>query len=51
MCFADSSVNVELEEGDLVMDQYECLDCNSKFQGIGKKVRCPTCESKNVKKV
>lgn len=51
MCFAESSVSVEIEEGDLVTDNYECMDCNSKFRGLGKKVTCPTCESKNVKKV
>ena len=51
MCFAESSVSVEIEEGDLVTEDYTCLDCNSGFRGIGKKVRCPSCMSKNVKKV
>ncbi|HMB46340.1 MAG TPA: hypothetical protein VKL21_11020 [Candidatus Methanoperedens sp.] len=51
MCFAESSVSVEIEEGALVTDQYQCSDCNSNFRGIGKKVRCPTCESVNVKKI
>ncbi|MCZ7381765.1 MAG: hypothetical protein O8C64_09405 [Candidatus Methanoperedens sp.] len=51
MCFADSSVNVEIEEGELVTEQYKCIDCNSRFRGIGKKIRCPTCESVNVKKI
>jgi predicted Zn-ribbon and HTH transcriptional regulator len=51
MCFADSSVSVEIEEGDLVTEQYKCIDCNSKFRGIGKKVRCPSCQSANVEKV
>ncbi len=51
MCFAESSVSVEIEEGDLVTDEYKCMDCESRFRAIGKKVRCPTCESNNVKKV
>ncbi len=51
MCFADSSVNVELEEGNLVMEEYQCMECNFNFRGIGKRVRCPSCDSVNVKKV
>jgi cytochrome c-type biogenesis protein CcmH/NrfF len=51
MCFADSSVNVEIEEGDLVTEQYKCIDCNSRFRGIGKKIRCPACQSANVTKI
>ncbi len=51
MCFADSSVNVEIEEGELVTEQYKCIDCNSRFRGIGKKVMCPSCQSANVTKV
>ncbi|MGB8216501.1 MAG: hypothetical protein WCE94_04290 [Candidatus Methanoperedens sp.] len=51
MCFAESSVSVEIEEGDLVMEQYRCKDCNTKFRGIGKKMRCPSCQSANVTKV
>lgn len=50
MCFADSSVSVELEEGDLIGVEYKCMDCNSRFKGLGKKVRCPSCESTNIKK-
>lgn len=51
MCFADSSVSVEIEEGNLVMEEYQCIECNSSFRGIGKRVRCPSCDSTNVKKV
>lgn len=50
MCFAESSVSVEIEEGDLVFSQFSCTDCGNKFRGVGKKVKCPTCESSNVKK-
>ena len=51
MCFAESSVSVEIEEGDLVTEQYECKDCKTQFRGIGKKMKCPSCESVNVNKV
>jgi len=51
MCFADSSVNVEIEESDLVTEQYKCIDCKTQFRGIGKKIRCPSCQSDNVTKV
>jgi len=51
MCFAESSVSVEIEEGDLVTEQYKCMDCKTQFRGIGKKMKCPSCESVNVKKV
>ncbi|HEX7575643.1 MAG TPA: hypothetical protein VF360_04630 [Candidatus Methanoperedens sp.] len=51
MCFADSSVSVEIEEGNLVMEEYQCTECSSSFRGIGKKVRCPSCDSAKVKKV
>ncbi len=51
MCFAESSVSVEIEEGDLVLNQYECKDCGSKFRGVGKKMKCPTCESSKVSMV
>jgi predicted Zn-ribbon and HTH transcriptional regulator len=51
MCFADSSVSVEIEEGNLVMEEYQCMECNFSFRGIVKKVRCPSCDSVKVKKV
>lgn len=51
MCFAESSVSVEIEEGDLVLNQYKCMDCGSKFRGVGKKMKCPTCESSKVNMV
>jgi len=51
MCFADSSVSVEIEEGNLIMEEYQCMECSSSFRGIGKKVRCPSCDSAKVKKV
>lgn len=30
------------------LKKYECLNCGSKFKGIGKAVICPTCMSKKI---
>jgi len=27
---------------------YKCHDCKNEFKGIGKKVVCPSCDSKKV---
>jgi hypothetical protein len=35
----------------LVAKDYECLDCNNKFQGMGRRPMCPSCKSRNVKAV
>ncbi len=51
MCMADSSTNIDLDTGDLNACQYKCLDCDTKFKAIGKKVNCPSCESTNIKSV
>ncbi len=51
MCFVDSSASVEIEEGAVIGVQYKCMDCDSRFKALGKKVSCPSCESTNVKKI
>ncbi|MCX9012854.1 MAG: hypothetical protein OIN66_17270 [Candidatus Methanoperedens sp.] len=50
MCLVDSSTSIDIDSADLGT-RYICLDCNTKFRGIGKKVKCPSCESVNVKKI
>ena len=35
----------------LATKDYECLDCNNKFQGMGRRPMCPSCKSRNVKAV
>ncbi|VVB87255.1 Uncharacterised protein [uncultured archaeon] len=27
---------------------YKCSDCNNEFKGVGKKITCPSCHSKNL---
>lgn len=51
MCFVDATTsNLEIEQSDLGVE-YKCLDCESKFKALGKRIKCPTCESTRVKKV
>ncbi len=51
MCLVDSSTSVDIDPGEISATQYKCIDCNTRFKGIGKKISCPSCESVNVKKV
>lgn len=51
MCFVDAgSSNIEIEQRDLEAIRYKCMDCESVFNAIGKRVKCPTCESTRVQK-
>ncbi len=50
MCLIDSSTSIDIDP-DKVGDQYRCIDCNNIFRGIGKRIRCPSCESVNIKKI
>ena len=50
MCLVDSSTSVDIDCEDIGI-QYKCMDCETKFRGLGKKIKCPTCESTNVKKL
>jgi DNA-directed RNA polymerase subunit RPC12/RpoP len=50
VCLVDSSTSVDIDSGEMG-DQYRCADCNNVFRGMGKKIRCPSCDSANVKKV
>jgi len=38
-------------EGDLPVKEYVCSDCDNKFKGIGKHIRCPSCQSNNVAEI
>jgi len=49
MCSVGDVTSIDVTT--LAPGEYECMDCNNKFKGIGKKVTCPSCKSSNVKKV
>ncbi|HLB71444.1 MAG: hypothetical protein OIN88_02355 [Candidatus Methanoperedens sp.] len=51
MCLVDSSTSVDIDSEDLNASQYKCLDCNSRFKALGKKVSCTSCGSSNVRKI
>ncbi len=51
MCFADTSVSVDIDPDDITAIHYRCMDCKTSFKGLGKKIRCPSCQSTNVKKI
>lgn len=38
----------DLKMKKLKTKRYRCLDCGNEFQGIGKRVVCPSCQSENV---
>ncbi|CDG64533.1 MAG: hypothetical protein PWQ15_1602 [Methanobacterium sp.] len=31
--------------------RYRCLDCDNEFNGIGRRVICPSCQSENVEEL
>ncbi|MCZ7381568.1 MAG: hypothetical protein O8C64_08400 [Candidatus Methanoperedens sp.] len=51
MCLVDSSTTIDIESGELNAVEYYCIECKNKFKAFGKRIRCPSCMSVNVKKV
>jgi Zn finger protein HypA/HybF involved in hydrogenase expression len=49
MCSVGDVTSVDVAS--LTPSEYECMDCNNKFKGLGRRVKCPTCKSGNVKKI
>jgi predicted Zn-ribbon and HTH transcriptional regulator len=47
MCSVGDSFDIDME-GKLPVKNYVCKDCGNKFKGIGKNVKCPSCQSSNV---
>ncbi|AKJ37401.1 MULTISPECIES: FmdB family zinc ribbon protein [Methanosarcina] len=47
MCSVGDSFDLDME-GNLPVKDYVCKDCGNRFKGIGKNVKCPSCQSKNV---
>lgn len=50
MCLVDSSTSIDIDSAE-IGNQYKCMDCETKFRGLGKKIKCPSCESTNIKKL
>lgn len=49
VCLADSSVNIDIDSTEMG-DKYMCINCSAKFRGIGRKIRCPLCDSSQIVK-
>jgi rubrerythrin len=47
MCTCGESYDVDADEN-LPTKDYICNECENKFKGLGKNVKCPSCKSKNV---
>ena len=50
MCSVGDAFGVDLGDA-LQAKNYKCKDCGNEFQGMGKKIVCPTCQSENVELV
>lgn len=48
MCSVGDSMKMEFAEVLLETKFYKCADCSNEFKGIGRKVICPACQSKNT---
>ncbi|NQE44953.1 hypothetical protein C5S31_02865 [ANME-1 cluster archaeon GoMg2] len=47
MCsVGDADFDLDIEK--IEVTRYKCNDCGNKFDGMGEKVICPSCHSKNV---
>jgi Zn finger protein HypA/HybF involved in hydrogenase expression len=47
MCSVGDAFGVDVVDT-LNAKNYKCKDCGNEFQGMGKKIICPTCQSSNV---
>ena len=48
MCSVGDAFGVDVEGG-MEVHKYVCNQCNKEFKGIGMKMSCPKCQSKDVK--
>ncbi|MBC8521541.1 MAG: hypothetical protein H8D26_06085 [Methanomicrobia archaeon] len=49
MCSVGGS-DFEFDIEKVEVDRYRCNNCGNKFDGMGEKVLCPSCQSENVVK-
>lgn len=47
MCSVGDAFSVDVADA-LDAKDYKCKDCGNIFQGMGKRIMCPTCHSQNV---
>ncbi len=51
MCMVGDAPEFNIEEIEMDLKEYICLDCENKFKGLGKNVICPACKSRNIEMV
>ncbi|HUW66527.1 MAG TPA: hypothetical protein VMW20_00585 [Candidatus Nanoarchaeia archaeon] len=50
MCSVDDAFSVDVADA-LEAKECKCKDCGNLFRGMGRRIMCPTCHSKNVETV
>ena len=48
MCMVGDMPEFDVEELEMDLKEYVCMDCENKFKGLGKSVICPACKSSNI---
>lgn len=48
MCMVGDVPEINIENIEMDLKEYVCLDCENKFKGLGKSVICPACKSSNI---
>ncbi|KCZ72932.1 hypothetical protein ANME2D_01373 [Candidatus Methanoperedens nitroreducens] len=48
MCMVGDVPEFNIENIEMDLKEYVCLDCENKFKGLGNSVICPACKSSNV---
>jgi DNA-directed RNA polymerase subunit RPC12/RpoP len=51
MCFTDTSAADSVDLSTAAMSSYKCNACGNKFKGMGSKLSCPACRSKDLRKL
>ncbi|KAF5424274.1 MAG: hypothetical protein C00003105_00996 [ANME-2 cluster archaeon HR1] len=51
MCFTDTSAADSVDLSTVAMSSYKCNACGNKFKGMGSKLSCPACRSKDLRKL
>lgn len=49
VCTVGDGFDVDISE--IEAADYECEECGNKFKAVGKDVKCPSCRTRNVKKL
>ena len=48
MCMVGDIPEFDVEDIEMELKEYVCLDCENKFKGLGNSIICPACKSSNL---